>query len=252
MLKKTLVLLDGFNLSEVVFTYAQELAGRLNLDLELLHVFSPQEAEQLPMRKAYIEHMAEVLQKKAEDIRCQAGNTAQDQCIKAKGIVVVGYPAEEIVKYVEANVIDLVMLLTHGRSGIRMWDLGDVATKVIHAVNVPIWIVPSELREEVIADNIPNGTMVIPLDGSKASEAVIPYAINLAKQRGAETEMVLIHVYTPTIAVANMEQIREIDAKRLLMKKYLDDKVNLLKESGITARSEILTGEPDQKIINYI
>jgi nucleotide-binding universal stress UspA family protein len=38
MYKKMLVLLDGSKLAEVVFTYAQELSGRLGINLELLHV----------------------------------------------------------------------------------------------------------------------------------------------------------------------------------------------------------------------
>src|SRR4030042_402735 len=152
MYKKILVLLDGSKLAEVVFTYAQELSARLNLTLELLHVCSSQEAEQLPMRQAYIEHMAEILQTKAEEIRSKIGGTKQGKGVQAQGKVVVGYPAEEILKYADENNIDLIMLSTHGRSGIRIWDLGSVADKVIHATRVPIWLVPSELREEIIWD----------------------------------------------------------------------------------------------------
>ncbi len=69
-----------------------------------------------------------------------------------------------------------------------------MASKVIHASNVPVWLVPSELRDEVIYDKIPRHTMVIPLNGSKLAEGVIPYAINIAKQRGAETTVVLVYV----------------------------------------------------------
>jgi nucleotide-binding universal stress UspA family protein len=61
MYKTMLVLLDGSELAEVVFKYARELSGRLSLDLELLHVCTPAESEQLPMRRAYMERMAEVL-----------------------------------------------------------------------------------------------------------------------------------------------------------------------------------------------
>jgi nucleotide-binding universal stress UspA family protein len=249
--KKMLVLLDGSNLAEVVFTYAQELAGRLSLDLELLHVCSPQEAEQLPMRQAYMEHLAEILQKNAEEIHCQSSGDSKDQCIKAKGTVVVGYPPDEIIKYVEANGIDLVMLSTHGRSGIGRWDLGNVANKVIHAVNVPVWVVPSELREEVILDKVPRRTMVIPLDGSKLSEGVLPYAIDIAKQRGAETAVTLLYVYNP-VPGESREYLRTQKAQLAAMEKYLADKVNMLKDNRIEARYEVLLGDPAQAIIDYI
>ena len=253
MYKKMLVLLDGSTLSEVVFSYAQELSGRLCLDLELLHVCSTQEAEQLPMRQAYMEHMAEVLQKKAEEVRSKCGDTSQDHCIAAKSSVVVGYPPEEILKYIDQNDIDIVMLSTHGRSGIKAWDLGAVASKVIHATKIPVWLVPSELREEVISDKIPLRTMVIPLDGSKLSEQVIPHAINIAKQRAAESEMVLVFVDNDIVGVPMNQEALNLRKENLaVMQKYLDTKVEEIKAAGIQARSKILTGNPAEAIIDFV
>jgi nucleotide-binding universal stress UspA family protein len=252
MYKKMLVLLDGSNLAEVVFSYAQELSGRLNIDLELLHVCTPQEAEQLPMRKAYMEHRAEELREKAEKIRAELKEPAENRNISAKGTVVVGYPAEEILKYVDENAIDLVMLATHGRSGVREWDLGSVAHKVIHATKVPIWLVPVRLRPEILKDQVPSRPIVIPLDGSPLSEKVIPHAVNIAKQRGAESEVVLVYVDNQSIEPINMGQLKEREAKRAAMQKYLDDKASSISELGVKARSEILLGDPASSIIDYV
>ena len=95
MYRNMVVLLDGSKLAEVVFRYAQELAGRLSLDLELLHVALPQEAEYLPMKHIYMDHMAQALCAGAEEIRSQAEGANPGRCIQAKGTVVVGDPAEE-------------------------------------------------------------------------------------------------------------------------------------------------------------
>jgi len=248
MYKKMLVLLDGSKLAEVVFTYAQELSARLNLNLELLHVCSPQEAEQLPMREAYMEHMAEILQTNVELIAAKIGGTP----IKAIGKVVVGYPAEEILKYADENKIDLIMLSTHGRSGIRAWDIGNVANKVIHAAKVPIWLVPSELREEIIYDKLPKRTTVVPLNGSKLAEAVIPHVINIAKQRGAETEVILVYVENPTKSVYTMDEVKRQQEETTKMKEYLDGIVKQIVDEGIWARSEILVGDPAPALINWV
>jgi nucleotide-binding universal stress UspA family protein len=247
MYKKMLVLLDGSQLAEVVFKYAQEISGRLNLDIELLHVCNPQEAEQLPMRQAYMAHMAEMLRVKAEEIRSQNGDP-----IQARGHVVVGYPAEEIIKFSENNQIDLIMLSTHGRSGLNRWDLGAVATKVIHASNVPIWLVPSALRSEVIFDQIPGRTMVIPVSGSKLAEGIIPHAIDIAKQRGAESDVVLIYVEGYAGTTYSLEEIKTRETAKQAMRKYLDGLVAVFKEAGIPARSEILFGNPANAIIDYV
>jgi nucleotide-binding universal stress UspA family protein len=168
MYKKMVVLLDGSELAEVVFEYAQELSGRLGVGTELLHVCLPEEAAQLPMRQAYIDRMAESLCARAETIRAQYASDAA--CVQAHGQVAVGYPAEEILKYVDENGIDLIMMSTHGSSGIKSWDLGSVANKIVHASQVPIWLVPTELREAVIADTLPGSRTLIPLSGEKPSE----------------------------------------------------------------------------------
>lgn len=253
MYKKMLVLLDGSKLSEVVFSYAQELSARLHLTLDLLHVCNPGEADQLPMRQAYMEHMAERLQNEVEATRLKIGGAGQGKSIQAHGKVVVGYPAEEILKYADENKVDLIMLSTHGRSGIKIWGLGNVANKVIHAAKVPIWLVPAELREEIIEDTLPKRTTVIPLDGSKRSEAVIPYVTDLIKQRGAQFELILLYVEWPThdggYGKAWVEHLNET---RLTMKKYLDEQVQRLAKEGISARSEILMGDPAAKIIDFV
>jgi nucleotide-binding universal stress UspA family protein len=253
MYRKMLVLLDGSKLAEVVFTYAQELSARLNIDLELLHVCSPQEADQLPMRQAYMEHMAEVLHSKAAEIRSRIGEKTEGLEVKAQGKVVVGYPAEEILKFADENNIDLIMLSTHGRSGITIWDIGNVANKVIHASRVPVWIVPSELREDIIYDKLPGRTMVIPLDGSELSESVIPHAINIAKQRGAETEMVLVHVENlATRFTINYEEIQKQQTEHEDKQKYLEGIVKQIEEKGIKARAELLTGDPAKTVIEFV
>lgn len=251
MYKKMLVLLDGSKLAEVVFTYAQEVAGRLNLCLELLQVVDPRDVDQLPMRQAYMEHMADLMQKKAGPVSSQSGENAR--CTVAQGHVVVGYPAEEILKYIDENKIDSLMLSTHGKSGIRSWNIGSVANQVIHAAKIPIWIVPSELTDTVIYDKIPKRTIVIPLNGDKEPEAVIPYVLSIAKQRGLESEIVLIYVETLSpMMVRNLEQLKELEEKRKDIQKYLDEQAKRLQAGGISARSEILQGDPASVIIDYV
>jgi len=250
--RKMLVLLDGSKLAEVVFTYAQEVSARMNINLELLHVCSPQEAEQLAMRKAYMEHMAEKLQQTACDLRSKIGIEVSESPIKVVGKVVVGYPAEEILKYADENDTDLIMLSTHGRSGIRAWDIGNVANKVIHASKVPIWLVPSELREEIIYDKLPRRLMIIPLSGSQLSEAVIPHALNIAKQRGTEADIIFVYVADIRASMYNYDYMRrqkeEIEEKQ----KYLEDMVKAVEQDGIKARTELLLGDPAEALINFV
>lgn len=252
MYKKMLVLLDGSELAEVVFNYAQELSGRLNLDLELLHVCAPNEAEQLPMRRAYIERMAETLCTAAEQIRSSTASDSVESCIVARGTVVVGYPAEEILKYVENNHADLIMMSTHGHSGVREWGIGGVASKVLHASKVPVWLVPSELRDEIVADTLPRRALVIPLSGSKMSEAAIPHALNMAIQRGADTDIVLLSVLDSESITLTRAQVKEMEKAREALQEYLNAVAQVIEANGFAVRTEVLVGEPADAIIEYL
>lgn len=253
MYKNMLVLLDGSELAEVVFKYAQELSARLNLGLELLHVCTPGEAEQLPMRRAYIEHMAEALCAGAEQIRYSISDESVASCIRARGTVVVGHPAEEILKYVDAGDVDVIMMSTHGHSGVKEWDdIGGVATKVLHASKVPVWLVPSELRDEIVSDTLPKRPLVVPLSGSKLSEAAIPHVLNVARQRGAESDIVLLGVLDVEIIPVSRVQLREREEAYAKFKNYLEGVAATVRAEGFSARTELLSGEPAQSIIDFL
>jgi nucleotide-binding universal stress UspA family protein len=246
MFKKMLVLLDGSKLAEVVYSYARELSGRLHLTVDLLHVCRPEEVDQLPMRQAYIEHMAEMLIGKAE------ANSAQ-----AQGRVVVGYPPDEILKYAGENQIDLIMLATHGVSGIRRWGLGSVADKIIHETEIPVWLVPSYLHETILTDSSQQRSILVPLDGSKLAQTIIPHVKELVKQRGVETEMILVNVVNlPVIPYTDWGRKSQtlgenLAALRTEGEAYLNGLVKTLKAEGFTARAEQLTGDPTDEIVRY-
>lgn len=255
MYRRMLVALDGSKMAEVVFSYARELSGRLGLDLELLHVCTSDESTQLPMRQAYIEHMAETLLSQSQELRSKAEIISGKKALEARGRVVVGYPAEEILKYAEDNKIDIIMLATHGRSGIRQWGLGSVADKVIHAANVPVWLVPAALHEGILYDNIPGRSILVPLDGSKLAEEVFPHVINLTEQRKADTSITLVNVAKPAGSKINYEEKtligNESSGLQTSGEIYLKKTVKQLENAGLTVEYEQLVGDPAEEIVRY-
>ena len=147
---------------------------------------------------------------------------------------------------------DLVMMSTHGSSGEKLWDLGGVANKIVHASEVPVWLVPTELREEVIADTLAKRSMVVPLSGSEQSAAAIPHAVNILTQRGAESDLVLLHVMDMPYSVVQPAAVDEFETKREEMKQYLEGLARPIRDSGVTVRTEILMGDPAEAIIDYL
>ncbi len=57
---------------------------------------------------------------------------------KVKGEVLTGYAAEEIINYAKNNQIDLIIMGTHGRTGIDKILFGSVAEKVVKSSHIPV------------------------------------------------------------------------------------------------------------------
>lgn len=268
MYKRMLVPLDGSELAEVVFTYAKELAGRLSLDVTLLHVCSPTEQELAPMHRSYTEHMAGIVKLQVEAIQKKVGIQPGGKAVEVRGELAVGYPAEEILSYADENDIDLILMSTHGRSGIRRWAMGSVADKVLRASKVPVWLVRAGIPEEVVYDKWPSRTILVPLDGSELAESVLPHVEAVAKQRGAEiVDVILLRVCEPPIissdypeAIMPLSWEEHVEQQMALCKraseKYLASVEKRLKDAGLKVRSEALVGKPPlgnpaNEIIDY-
>ncbi len=262
MYKKMLVPLDGSELAEVVFDYAKELAGRLDLDLTLLNVAKTSEGSFLRMNRAYIEGAAEIVQRHSVQVQEKTRTEPGGKAVKARGELVVGHPAEEILRYADENNIDLILMATHGRSGVKRWALGSVADKVLRASKVPVWLVRAGIPTEIVHDEWPKRTMLVPLDGSKFAESVLPHVEALAKQRGTElVDVVLLQVWEPPTSYLAyscgyyMPLDWDVEKQTELVKReceqYLDGVQKHLSNIGLRVRSEVLLGKPIDEIIDY-
>ena len=261
MYKRLLVPLDGSELAEVVLPYAKELAGRLNLELFLLHVC--EEPQSRFMCRSYVEHAAEVAKTQSVEVQRKIGASSGGNTVEARGEVAIGDPAEEITRYAKENDIDFILMATHGRSGVKRWVLGSVAAKVLRVSRVPVWLVRAGTPEDIIHDEWPERIMLVPLDGSKLAESVLPHVKALAKQ--ASTEMVnviLLRVFEEPYINADypeasmnltwkehVEQIRNHFKQEAMQ--YLASVRKRLADAGLNVRSEVLMGKPAHEIINY-
>jgi nucleotide-binding universal stress UspA family protein len=85
MYKRMLVPLDGSERAEVVLTYAKELAGRLDLELILLHVCEPHRSESQFMCQSYIEHAAEITKMQSREVQTKTGAPKGGEAVEARG-----------------------------------------------------------------------------------------------------------------------------------------------------------------------
>lgn len=266
MYRRMLIPLDGSDLAEVVFTCAKELAGRLDLEVILLHVGGSVLHEFAPMRRAYIGQAAEIIKRQIREVQKRIDIQPSGKRTKVREELVDGYAADEILRYADEKAVDLILMATHGRSGAKRWTLGSVADKVLRASKVPVWLVRSGIPEETVSDQWTMKTMLVPLDGSEAAEAVFPHVETLAKQPGAEPiEVVLLRVSeppaTPIYYGADLGEVpfnwgqfvqQETDRGKKVAREYLAKIEKRLKDNNIDrVRSVVLVGKADDMIVDY-
>ena len=263
MYKKMLVPLDGSKLSEVVLEYAKALAVRLNLELVLLHVCSPEETEMIPLHQAYLNRVLETLVRESQKANQSARTRSRKQLGEMRGELICGQPAEEILHYADTHDIDLIIMATHGRTGIGISALGSVASQVISASNVPVWLVPSRIAGEIVYDEWPTNKILVLLDGSELAECVLPHVENLTAQRGSSlVEIILLKVCeVPCIPPYYVDAMtphrwREDIWQDLLeyeneSKQYLAKIEKRLQKAGLAAHSQVLMGKPSNEILCF-
>jgi nucleotide-binding universal stress UspA family protein len=262
MYKRMLVPLDGSELAESIFSCAAELAASLDLDLVLLHVVSPHEHDLVPLHRSYLERAAEVLTRQSEELQRKAGIQPKGEAVAARGELAVGHPAEEILDCALRHDIDLIIMATHGRSGIKRWALGSVAGKVLRVSKIPVCLVRAGIREDTIDAKWPSTTMLVPLDGSELAELVIPHVEALAKQWGPKlVDVVLLGVCEPVVVssdyppTADMtwkeHKEREMARPKTECEEYLAGVQKRLEGVGLGVRSVVLQGKPADEITEY-
>ncbi|MBO6576206.1 MAG: universal stress protein [Rhodothermales bacterium] len=92
--------------------------------------------------------------------------------------------APALVRYAEANDIDLMVVGTHGRRGLRRLMLGSVAEEAVRTAPCPVLTVHQRDTVDVLTPG-PNAEILLPLDFSSRSLEVIPTARQLAAATGA-------------------------------------------------------------------
>ena len=145
MFDHLLIPLDGSRLAEAVLPIATELASRFDSRLTLLSVTRPPYVAVDMSGYAYVDVIGELRDQayaEAEEYLRKRQRELQQQGHKVEIQLVEGEPvAEMILRFVANSDVDMIVMSTHGRSGISRWVYGSVADKVLQHASVPVLLV---------------------------------------------------------------------------------------------------------------
>jgi nucleotide-binding universal stress UspA family protein len=146
MYKNVLVPLDGSELAECGIEHAKDIARRdKEATITLFRAIEPLSAQAV---SALVEAGDDVLGKVEREAKEDAYNyiaTTESNFkaagLKVKSVVVEGKAADEILDYAKKNDVDLIVMSTHGRSGVSRFFFGSVAEKVARHSTAPVLLI---------------------------------------------------------------------------------------------------------------
>jgi nucleotide-binding universal stress UspA family protein len=145
MYSKILVPVDGSELSECSLEQISKVAGKGGeTEVILLKVVEPIQANDAAVWGQAGYSPVEVENRSRADAAAYVSHAAEkllEQGIQARGETLFGRPAESILGYAEENKVDLILMSSHGRSGISRWAFGSVADRVVRHSKIPVLVV---------------------------------------------------------------------------------------------------------------
>jgi nucleotide-binding universal stress UspA family protein len=168
-IKKILFPVDFSDRSRGATNFVEEFVGRLQAELTLLHVVTP---------NTYNDTMD-----KASDRRIQLDSflPADFDYFNVKRVLLHGDPALQIVDHARAEGSDLIMLSTHGYGPYRRFLLGSVTAKVLHDADCPVWTA-SHLESAPPVDKISIGNILCAVDLNSQGLKTLQLGAKLAEE----------------------------------------------------------------------
>jgi|AntRauTorcE11898_2_1112593.scaffolds.fasta_scaffold63746_2 nucleotide-binding universal stress UspA family protein len=150
MYDNILVPTDGSETAESAVDHAIDLASKYDATVHALYVVDIDATnyslgtEQIDrIRRGDLDEMTEVTDE-AKKATGYVVDRAAEHGLTVEEHVTAGQPARAIRKFVEDNDIDLVVMGSHGRSGLSRVILGSVAEKVLRRTRLPVLVVDAD------------------------------------------------------------------------------------------------------------
>ena len=239
MVRTILVPLDGSRLAEQAVPYAMRLARSTGARLVLVEatLTEPLPGQSELMARAAVTRRAEIELDVLVDRLRQEG-------LAAEARVYYEDAATAIVDAATQETADLIVMSTHGRSGLGRWIYGSVADRVLRTAPIPVLLVPAPCSGEWTTARPLR--ILVPLDQSPFAEEALGPASELAQALGAELLLLQVLEY-PLPAVADgatylppLDQDADLAAAR----QYLEDVAVAPRADGQTVTTLAVTAPP--------
>ena len=144
-----------------------------------------------------------------------AADRVHDRGLEVETTLRDGRPYREILDIAEKTAVDLIVMPTHGRTGLERLLMGSVTAKVMRLADLPVLTAcpDAELR-------YPYRRVLVPTDGSQCAQAALEVAVGLAE--GADVPLSILSVVETQGANANIHPSAERDRRQILAERAIE------------------------------
>ena len=143
MYEKIMVPLDGSELAECVLPHVEGFIKGCHVsNVVFVRVVEPiTEPNGISIGTEKWRESESTRKSAAKDYLNQIVDRLKDEGTELHSEVLVGRVADSLADYTEKNDIDLILIATHGRSGVTRWVRGSIADKTLRSSNAPVLMV---------------------------------------------------------------------------------------------------------------
>ena len=193
MINKILVPLDGSPLSACVLPHVVTMARTTGAQVTLLRIIEHNHELFTSVNPAEWRLFKFEAQAYLDELQIQLAHWLATE---PQTMVREGPAADQIIEQAQQGDFDLVILSSHGQSGMSGWNISSVAQKVIQRAGKSILLVRAYRIEPDCADRawdtLAYHRILVPLDGSQRAESVLPIASALAHQHDANLTLAYV------------------------------------------------------------
>lgn len=240
-MKRILVPLDGSRLSEAIVPLAETLARDYEAELLLIRALRTLTSAQAEVKAQ--EEAESYLNAMAEGLRARG--------LRVEWKVWYDEPQRAIADAARFNGIDLITMTTHGRGGLSRLMFGSVAEELVRMAPAPVLLVRGELAwQPGVLKKV-----LVPLDGSDVSEAILSVVERLAGPFDVGIELLRAIEPLPAYAAAEIATARteemlafeEADAGG-----YLDKVAAPMEAKGLRVQRSVARGLAVDAILRHV
>jgi nucleotide-binding universal stress UspA family protein len=247
MFDPILVPLDGSLLAECVLPHVLAIARALNAKVILLRVLEKNRTN----GSAQLFDLLNWQIKKTEAKLYLEKISARliKSHLRIDATVLEGLVAESITEFAQSQGVKLIILSSHGRSGITQWGISGVAQKIILGAPTSVLIVRahqpavSELKEQ------PYRQILVPLDGSQRAEYALPLIALLARFHKSRTHILHV-VKTPEMARQMPPAQEDVELSNRIVARNREEAIRYLEQvksrshlDGIDVQTHLITSD---------